>query len=94
MDSAGTSAEHEGDCPDSRSIAVAKRHAIDISAGRSNSRQPTVLHRRGHPEPKEGVGDAVARRAQSSEIGGRVCGACEASAVEGAAIERRHSVMV
>jgi protein-tyrosine-phosphatase len=31
VDSAGTSSEHEGDEPDSRSIAVAKRNGIDIS---------------------------------------------------------------
>lgn len=31
VDSCGTSGEHDGEAPDSRSIAVAKRHGIDIS---------------------------------------------------------------
>ncbi|MGH1338449.1 MAG: low molecular weight protein-tyrosine-phosphatase [Aureispira sp.] len=35
VDSAGTSAYHEGNPPDSRSIAVAKKHHLDISAQRS-----------------------------------------------------------
>lgn len=35
IDSAGTSAYHEGEHPDRRSIAVAKKHGIDISKQRS-----------------------------------------------------------
>lgn len=35
VDSAGTSAHHEGEKPDPRSIRVAKKHGIDISNQRS-----------------------------------------------------------
>ena len=35
IDSAGTSSFHNGDLPDSRSIAVAKQHGIDIMDQRS-----------------------------------------------------------
>lgn len=35
VDSAGTSAGHKGEAPDKRSIAVAKKHDIDISSQRS-----------------------------------------------------------
>lgn len=35
VDSAGTSGEHEGDEPDSRSIAVAARNGLDISTHRA-----------------------------------------------------------
>jgi protein-tyrosine phosphatase len=35
VDSAGTSAYHEGDAPDKRSIAVAQKYNIDISAQQS-----------------------------------------------------------
>ncbi len=35
VDSAGTSSYHAGELPDSRSILVAKKHSIDITAQRS-----------------------------------------------------------
>lgn len=35
VDSAGTSGEHDGEAPDDRSIAVARRHGIDISKHQS-----------------------------------------------------------
>ncbi|WP_457615842.1 low molecular weight protein-tyrosine-phosphatase [Lutibacter sp.] len=35
VDSAGTGAYHEGEKPDSRSIAIAKTHGIDISSQRA-----------------------------------------------------------
>lgn len=35
IDSAGTSAHHEGEAPDSRSIQIAKQHNIDISEQKS-----------------------------------------------------------
>lgn len=40
MDSAGTSAEHEGDSPDDRSISVAARHGLDIRAHRAQQLAP------------------------------------------------------
>lgn len=35
VDSAGTSGEHDGDAPDDRSIAVARRNNIDITQHQS-----------------------------------------------------------
>lgn len=43
VDSAGTSAFHQGEPPDERSIRVAKNHGIDISAQRSRAIQPDDL---------------------------------------------------
>lgn len=40
VDSAGTSNEHQGDQPDSRSIAVAKRNGINISTHRAQQLTP------------------------------------------------------
>ncbi|MGR6432911.1 low molecular weight protein-tyrosine-phosphatase [Rhizobium sp. PAMB 3182] len=39
-DSAGTGAWHQGDPPDSRSIAVARKHGIDISNQRARQVRP------------------------------------------------------
>jgi protein-tyrosine phosphatase len=42
VDSAGTSSEHEGDCPDARSISVASKNGIDISGHKAQ--QLTASH--------------------------------------------------
>lgn len=43
VDSAGTSAYHEGNAPDPRSIAVAKNHHLDISQQQSRPLTPSDL---------------------------------------------------
>lgn len=45
VDSAGTSAYHEGNAPDSRSIAVARNHHLDISQQQSRPLTPSDLEK-------------------------------------------------
>lgn len=45
VDSAGTGGWHEGDPPDRRSIAVARRHGIDISNQRARKIRPEDFER-------------------------------------------------
>lgn len=45
VDSAGTSGWHNGDLPDSRSIAVARQFGIDLTSQRSRAVQSDDFHR-------------------------------------------------
>ncbi len=44
IDSAGTGSWHIGECPDRRSVAIAKKYGIDISNQRARQFQKTDFH--------------------------------------------------